>query len=191
MFRLPDNHIIINQFFYDVLWAKCTSQDSFAYLFSGPAGTGKTELMKIVANYLLVKPVTTSELWLDYFRIICSSVTDKNDALERRVNRFKERDLFLDDIGAEITISDKASGFVAAGITSMCDRIVANKEAGRSYTNIITTNLTAKEIQEVYGQRVYDRLFQAFEIVQFKKILKDKKGNLISFREKQTEVVKL
>jgi DNA replication protein DnaC len=186
---IPPNHVVLNPKFYAEIIHKLADDLSFSYLFVGPAGTGKTVLMRMIAHSAVDNAsqymYNVTDMWNDYFHVLCGSFDDKSSALDRRVNQFASPCLFLDDLGTE-RANPKSKGFIEQGLTKATEI-----DRGKPHRRIITTNLDGAELRATYGERVFDRLLEAFEIVKFSKVLKNNEGKPVSFREKEVKVWEL
>ena len=184
MLILPDGHQIINAHFYEEIAQQIANNEPFAYLFKGNAGTGKTELLKIIAENIKPKPriISHPDLWQEYFTVLCSDYTDKSDGMQRRLDTFKQPILFVDDIGAEIEIHSKAANFTIQAIHILCNAYERFRNRGELYRYIFTSNTKSEHDREAYGDRVFDRFLGIFKIVKFPEK---------SFRENSKQMIDL
>lgn len=175
---LPPNHKVMFPKLYKKIDNAITEDLPIAYLFRGKAGTGKTELMRIIAKAVYRrypqmmlnngKISSTVDLYEDYLQVLSSNPTDKADALRKRASYFQLPFLFLDDLGVEAAKGSNAISYISNGIQRMYD---AWKYKHSFYVYIITTNLRTPgtpSIQEVYDDRVEDRLIEMLTVVDFK-----------------------
>jgi len=168
--NIPAGRKVLFPNLYKQIDEALTNRSSFAYLFKGDVGTGKSELMNIIASCFSNDRMlfsSTTEIYEDYLSISQSDFSDKGEALKRREYAFKRPYIFIDDLGIETTRYAKANAYIEAGIYKMYD---AWKRHGR-FCYIITTNMGLPgrpSIQEVYGARVEDRIIEMFTIVEFK-----------------------
>jgi len=165
--NLPENHEIINANFYNMIDRQLKNNEPFAYMFKGITGSGKTELLKIIANHIPgSKIISLPDAWKDYFEILCSAYTDKSEALDRRFDRYKQPIVLIDDMGAELELHDNACKFTTTVLHTLYDSYMKHKGRG-NYKYIITSNTSSKQDREAYGDRIYDRLLEIFTIVNF------------------------
>ena len=129
--------------------------DSPSLLFWGGTGLGKTHLSLAIASAAIEKG----------FGVIYSSVQSLAVALERE--RFARHDgdgdtteeqmlacdlLILDDLGAEFP-----SSYVNACLSDVINARLLSKKP-----TIISTNLTTRELEDRYSQRVYSRIMGGY-----------------------------
>ena len=164
-----------------------SNDNNFHYLFFGINGAGKTYLAKaIMQSFNANKHITKDKMEYYearnlhplYLQKLYSNYSDKADSLMKLQHIMRREAIFLDDVGAEknYTPDNKASLFIENLLEDRCNWI----DKGRGKYTIITTNLNGKQLQDKYGDRVLDRLYQYFTIMYF---------NNVSFREKQLEKI--
>lgn len=188
--ELPDYHEYINNNikFYKDLDEAIDKGLPIRRSFTGGVGTGKTDLMTIVANALdrkseqdfqqqydermdmylstgdpkhypkvnKIERISMAEFWDDYFRLICSDFSDKSDAIKKRKNRFRKESVFIDDLGAEVEMNDKAKRLTI----EMFQFIYEEYKKNNVKHLMITTNLDASGVVKNYGERIYDRMLE-------------------------------
>lgn len=137
-------------------------------LIIGGVGIGKTDYLRafetVFKHYtpLRFKGYSSKLLTSDYEK--CSSPMEK-DYFFKGLNRKR---LFIDDIGSE----KNASNY---GIVDVVGNILSNRYDNKQITyatmNFISSSHSVEEtlrgLGERYGHRVYDRLFEMFNIVVF------------------------
>jgi len=130
-------------------------------LFYGTTGLGKTYLCNCIAKALLDKGKTviyqTAFTILDILEIRRFG-KNKSEEDNRQYNMLFDADLLIiDDLGTEIS-----NTFTNAEIFNIVNsRLIAGKKT------IISTNLTPKEISEIYTDRVFSRIFHKFQPLKF------------------------
>ncbi len=140
-------------------------------LLSGPIGCGKTSLMH------LIKPFSTSDYKIKTCREISFEFA-KNGY--EAINNFTQKQNFqskltgycFDDLGTEQQIKHFGNdcNVMAEILISRYEQFVDNK----SVTHI-TTNLSATEIEKVYGNRLRSRMRSMFNLITFPPKSKDKR----------------
>lgn len=121
-------------------------------LFIGGVGSGKTELMKLLSKY-------GHKVGL-IMNVLDFEVENKSDFLQYYTDGLN---LVLDDIGSESNISfsyGNKFNIVEAIILRYYQRAFQN-----GYYFCGTTNLTTKQLNENYSERVIDRLKEMVNIV--------------------------
>lgn len=135
--------------------------DSSNLLFYGETGLGKTFMSSYIAKQILDKGYTVIyqtafkmfDIIKDYqFRTGSSNI--KKDDYE---NLFDCDLLIIDDLGTELTNSFTVSELFIILNT----RLINNKKT------IISTNYDIYQIAEVYTQRIFSRIFDKFEAIEF------------------------
>lgn len=135
--------------------AEGTQEESL--LLTGDVGRGKTFLASAIANVAVaahrsVVYFTFSE-FMDLIRL---SKVESDEEYRDGVQRLLDADLIvLDDLGAE-----KVTEFVAQELFT-----IINHRLNRQLPMVVSTNLTAAEIEEAYGSRIASRLLYASEFV--------------------------
>jgi DNA replication protein DnaC len=144
-------------------YARDFSPTSHSLLFMGPTGLGKTHLSLAIAGEVLARG----------YGVLYASVQQLMDRLENekfsRSSEAKEQYtdnmgivmgcdlLILDDLGAEFTTS-----FTSSALYNIINtRITEGKPV------IVSTNLTSKNIEERYSQRMSSRLICEYSVYQF------------------------
>lgn len=142
-------------------------------LLSGPIGCGKTSIMHLLKPFANSKHnykiKTTREVSFEFAKNGFEALkvyTQKPNNLNRLSG------YCFDDLGAEKQIKHFGNdcNVIAEILISRYEQFIENN----SVTHI-TTNLTASEIENYYGNRVRSRLRNMFNLVAFEKDVKDKR----------------
>lgn len=131
-------------------------------LLTGFVGTGKSSMFEafrlLGENYH--KEFTNINLlfWKYNCRQIVSAYMDKSDVEGKNLKKYYKGSIpvYFDDLGAEEIAFN-------GGFNVMAD-ILENRYENKART-FITTNLSVKQIEERYGQRVRDRVVEMFNII--------------------------
>lgn len=120
-------------------------------LFVGDTGVGKTYLMECMTTYalqngVLTKYTTAFNFNHDMLRYHCSKLEEKEELIEPYLNSDL---LFIDDLGSENKIKNVTNEYLY---------LVLNERMLNHKKTIISTNLNFKQIQDVYGERIFSRL---------------------------------
>jgi len=136
-------------------------------LLTGPVGCGKTSWMKIVQT--LVLPEQTFQV--KSTRDIAFEFNQEGFSTIQTYGK-RQRALCLDDIGVEQNIKFYGNECNTIGeiLLQRYDLLVHQKIVTHA-----TTNLVAKEIEELYGKRVRSRLREMFNLISFPASTKDKR----------------
>ena len=142
-------------------------------LLSGPVGCGKTSLMNLM-KYLtasehkfFVKPCRdiSFEFIQDGYQIIHKYSKGKLYESEPKTTCF-------DDLGTENNLKyfGNECNVMAEILLSRYDLFISKK-----FQTHITTNLSASEIESIYGNRVRSRMREMFNLIAYDKTIKDKR----------------
>lgn len=142
-------------------------------LLSGPVGCGKTSLMNLM-KYLtptehkfLVKPCRdiSFEFIQDGYQII-------HKYSKGKLYEFEPKTICFDDLGTENNLKyyGNECNVMAEILLSRYDIFTAKK-----IQTHVTTNLSASEIENVYGNRVRSRLREMINLIAFEKGIDDKR----------------
>ena len=131
-------------------------------LFIGKTGLGKTYLALSIAQRLIAKNKSVVyETSLQLFEKLARTVFNRTEEITDRgfYDLVYEADLLIiDDLGTEIV-----NDYVNSQLFNIVNtRILANKKI------IISTNLTAVEINDRYERRITSRLFDRNDFVHYK-----------------------
>ncbi|MBP94061.1 MAG: hypothetical protein CMC55_08090 [Flavobacteriaceae bacterium] len=137
-------------------------------LIIGGVGVGKTDYLNCFEaifkpiSSLRFKSYSAKHLVREYEK--CASPMDK-DYFFKDINRKR---IFIDDIGSEKDASNYGLFDVVGEI--LFDRY-SNKQKTFTTTNFVNTNYSVEETLKAlgarYGHRIYDRLYEMFNIVTF------------------------
>ena len=137
-------------------------------LLSGPVGCGKTTLMNLmkdltpVANKFAVKPC----------RDISFEFIKEGYEIIHKYSKSAPKTICFDDLGTENNIKyfGNECNVMAEILLSRYDLFTTRK-----LQTHITTNLSASEIEQIYGNRVRSRLRSTLNLIAFDKETKDKR----------------
>lgn len=142
-------------------------------LLSGPVGCGKTSIMHLIKPFLYAKydyKIKTTRMvsfeFAKYGFEALKPYTEKSNQ-QHRLSGF-----CFDDLGAEQQIKHFGNdcNVMAEILISRYEQFIENN----SVTHI-TTNLSASELENSYGNRVRSRLRQMFNLIAFDRETKDKR----------------
>lgn len=130
------------------------------YLFMGPTGLGKTHLSTAVAKTVIergfdVLYVTAVAMVRDFE----AKQFDKGVGVKIAPERYEEADLLIiDDLGTEFTNQ----------FTLSCLYDVINERINRHRSTVINTNLSFRDLEARYQERITSRLFGEYQPILFK-----------------------
>ncbi|MBI2722474.1 MAG: ATPase [Bacteroidetes bacterium] len=144
-------------------------------LLSGPVGCGKTSLMNLLRLFL---PVANRYIIKSCRDISFEFIRDGYDVVHRystnsfHINTHEPKTYCFDDLGTENNLKfyGNECNIMAEILLSRYDQFVSRK-----LVTHITTNLSASEMEELYGNRVRSRLREQFNLIAFDKITPDKR----------------
>lgn len=158
MINYPDNYIKNNspEFYAEI--ERQVSSDSFHLLFQGVAGCGKTMLADIIlSGYGKYRLYNAADFYDDYLELLKCSQEVQRD----RLHYYKEAPIsytfLLDDLGCEMD-TPASRQFFAHFLQNDYDYA----KAGKKQKAIITTNLDHKSLNDRYGSRAIDRMFELY-----------------------------
>jgi DNA replication protein DnaC len=141
-------------------------------LLSGPVGCGKTTLMHLMKTL----PSAKSKFYVKGCRDISFEFIQDGYEVIAKYSKGKHypepKVICFDDLGTENNLKyfGNECNVMAEILLSRYDLFVSKK-----ITTHITTNLSASEIESVYGNRVRSRLRSMFNLIAFDKTTKDKR----------------
>jgi DNA replication protein DnaC len=142
-------------------------------LLSGPVGCGKTSIMHLIKPFAHAKYdykiKTTREVSFEFAKHGFEALqpyTQKSNQQQRLTG------YCFDDLGAEQQIKHFGNdcNVMAEILISRYDQFIENKTVTH-----ITTNLSASEIENLYGNRLRSRFRQMFNLIAFDRETKDKR----------------
>lgn len=140
-------------------YAASFSKTSPSILMLGETGLGKTHLSLSIANEVLQKGYTV--LYgsaQEYFLRLQNEFFGKGKSDEDSLSTILNADLFiLDDLGAEFESNFNVSAFYN----------IVNSRLNQRKPTIINTNLTVREIESRYSNRVLSRLMSLYKPLKF------------------------
>lgn len=159
MARFSDDFSIFDEpekikIIYDKMKKYIEELDNTQYdtlLILGNTGVGKTHLIECMATYAIenartIKYSTAFNFNQEMLKFHCAKVEEKSSIMEPYVS---SEILFVDDLGSENKINNVTNEYLYSVLN---ERMMNHKKT------IITTNLDFKQIQDVYGERVFSRL---------------------------------
>jgi DNA replication protein DnaC len=142
-------------------------------LLSGPVGCGKTSLMNLMKHLattehkFFVKPCRdiSFEFIQDGYEVI-------HKYSKGKLYQSEPKTICFDDLGTENNLKyyGNECNVMAEILLSRYDIFTAKK-----IQTHITTNLSASEIENVYGNRVRSRMREMFNLIAYDKTIKDKR----------------
>ena len=140
-------------------YAESFSTDSQSLILIGKTGLGKTHLSLAIANKVIEKGY---DVYYDSIQNIMSKL--EREHFSRQPSEESLRDdimscdlLIIDDLGVEFTTQ-----FTIAQLHS-----IINTRMLHSLPTIISTNIEAKEIEEIYSQRIASRILGYYKLLRF------------------------
>lgn len=128
-------------------------------LFYGTTGLGKTFMCNCIAKSLLDKnKIVIYQTAFKIMEIIEDHKFRRNEGDDSNYNSLFDTDLLIiDDLGTEVS-----NTFTNAEIFNIVNtRLIERKKT------IISTNLTPREISEIYTDRIFSRIFEKFAPLKF------------------------
>lgn len=161
---------------------KLDRQTAFNVIFSGVPGVGKSHLGMSILKYVNenANPLVSC-LFIsvnDLMRMIKDSITNKQSRYteENMIRALSKADLLvLDDLGSESSFRKKET----SESSEYNQRVLFSILNSRTRT-IITTNLSSRELEEIYNPKIVSRIYRGVEghIIKFTKATKDKRSKI-------------
>ena len=142
-------------------------------LLTGPIGVGKSSLMNLMRFY---EPAQTRFMFKSCRDISFEFIKDGYDTIQKYSNRsFKNHEPItycFDDLGTENNLKfyGNECNIMAEILLSRYDLFVSRK-----LITLLTTNLSASEIENIYGNRLRSRMREMFNLIAFMKESFDKR----------------
>jgi len=152
---------------------KYVEEGNNLYIFSKNPGNGKTSwAFRLARNYInntwFKKSLKATVLFINVPKFLLelkSNISQKSEYIEHILSSVRDCDLVIwDDIG-----SKNGTEFEVSYLLSIIDDRLTNKKS-----NIYTSNLNREELHNLLGDRVYSRVYNYSECIEF--FGKDKRG---------------
>ncbi len=129
------------------------------YLFLGGTGLGKTHLSTAVAKTVIERGFDVLYVTaVGMIRDFNAKQFDKGEGMKNDPDRYAEAELLIvDDLGAEIT-----NHFTVSCLYTLINQRINNRKC-----TIINTNLSFRELEARYGERIGSRLLGEYAPVMF------------------------
>ena len=129
-------------------------------MLMGSVGCGKTYIMKIITDAFRPK------MKLVNCRKVASEFSIKGDeGIEKYIGTFFDSEMprfCFDDLGTE-----PIKNYYGSQVNVMAEVLFRRYDYGNYYKTFLTTNLTAGEIKDKYGDRLTDRFREMFNVIIF------------------------
>lgn len=180
---LPSDYEINNSKLIDRINLDIKKEEGFHYLFTGKVGCGKSYLADIINKNIKrlynieARWINADEIYQKYLNFIDATSVDKIELMNSITHSLRGKFVIFDDIGNEFPNTTAAHEFIGM---LMNDGYKYWKR-GYAYMTIYITNLRDVALNELYDDRVMDRIYEKFLVVPFKKIS--------SYRHKKFEIL--
>ncbi|MGQ7944175.1 AAA family ATPase [Flavobacterium sp. WC2509] len=173
-FKIHDNdHTIISKLIAYFLKDKPTCVQfsidlNKGIMLSGPVGCGKTSLMHLMKHLTS----STHKFAVKPCRDISFEFIKEGYEIIHKYSKSAPKIICFDDLGTENNLKyfGNECNVIAEILLSRYDLFISRK-----LQTHITTNLSASEIEETYGNRVRSRLRSSLNLIAFDKDAKDKR----------------
>lgn len=149
-----------------------SSDEKKGIIISGPVGCGKTTLMNLFSENQKrsYRVVSCRQVSYDFSNFGVEAISEYSKNIQTSANRFQQREygFCFDDLGTE---SDAKHFGNQSNV--MQDILLNRYDKLQKGSTHITTNLSAIEIKEIYGDRAASRMREMFHIIQFEPTAKD------------------
>lgn len=132
-------------------------------LLFGRPGTGKTTFMRamwMTVGFLYQDEISRSQIVNRYIKASSLGATLKNDKDEYKKIKAATC-LFIDDLG----FNGESEMVNDYGVKARPIEDIIEHRYDRQLLTVCTTNLTAGEIRDKYGERIYSRICETFSMV--------------------------
>ena len=142
-------------------------------LLTGPIGVGKSSLMNLMRFY---EPAQTRFIFKSCRDVSFEFIKDGYDTIQKYSTRsFKNHEPIIycfDDLGTENNLKfyGNECNIMAEILLSRYDLFVSRK-----LVTHLTTNLSASEIESIYGNRIRSRMRELFNLISFDNTVIDKR----------------
>ncbi len=142
-------------------------------LLSGPVGCGKTSIMHLVKPFVNAKYdykiKTTREISFEFAKKGFEAIQQYT---QKSIQQYRLLGYCFDDLGAEQQIKHYGND-----CNVMAEIIISRYEQFKQNNSVthITTNLSASEIEQFYGNRLRSRMRSMFNLIAFDTETKDKR----------------
>ncbi|MDW5288860.1 hypothetical protein [Formosa sp. PL04] len=134
-------------------------------LIIGPHGTGKTSVLEIIQIVSLKYNI--KQIWYPIkptIEIVGEFNRSEGTTKDNIIQYYSKGKYLFDDLGAE----KDASNYGKENIFERILELRYNNFKSKGIITHLTTNLTLKELQTRYGNRVFDRIHEMFNILELK-----------------------
>lgn len=132
------------------------------YIYGAP-GTGKTSSFKILQN--ISKSFKINQIWLPIIttqKIVEAYNTSESGQTDYVIKNYSRGKLVLDDLGAETV----ASNYGKEDIFTRILELRYNEFIDKGTKTFVTSNLDFEGVKQRYGERVYDRCHEMFNLIE-------------------------
>ncbi|MCC5922475.1 MAG: ATPase [Crocinitomicaceae bacterium] len=168
----PEDYLLLHKFVSymiheETLCKKYSLDLRKGILLIGPVGCGKTSWMNLIQTILL----SNEQFQVKSTRTIAHEFNREGYSIIANYGH-RQHPICLDDIGVEQNIKffGNECNTIAEILLHRHELLVKNQIVTHA-----TTNLTANEIEQIYGHRVRSRLREMFNLISFPADAKDKR----------------
>lgn len=132
------------------------------WIYSKHNGTGKTGSLKIIQS--IAKKYNLRKLWFPFISTqeVISKYNQNSNNKDYIIKYYSKGAFAFDDLGAEKQVNNYGREDIFIRILSLrYEEFIA-----KGIKTHITSNLSFEEAKKRYGDRIYDRLFEMFNLIQ-------------------------